>query len=170
MIYIDFDGVILDTEKLLFEEWRKKENHHKLSEREKIKYIQNSNWEHIINNSEIINDSIYYLSQMDPENSFILTKVCSYGNEGKAKTEWIRKNGIKQKVYLVPYFLKKRDIVDATNNILIDDCLKNLDEWAKNNGNPIFFDIDNDNYDSWHQENTKKYEKVLNLSRFTNNR
>lgn len=39
MIYIDFDGVILDTEKILFEEWRKNPNRGNLPEIEKIKYI-----------------------------------------------------------------------------------------------------------------------------------
>ena len=38
MVYIDFDGVILDTEGLLFEEWRKNPNRHFLPESEKIKY------------------------------------------------------------------------------------------------------------------------------------
>ena len=43
-LYIDFDGVILDTEDLLFEDWRKIPNHKNLSEEEKIKYIQNIDW------------------------------------------------------------------------------------------------------------------------------
>lgn len=167
MLYIDFDGVILDTEDLLFEEWRKMPNHHLLSEEEKIKYIQNSNWKEILNNSAIINDSVYYLKQMDPTKSFILTKIHSLSNEGKSKVDWIRKNGIKQTVIVVPYRLKKTDIVDAYNNILIDDCLRNLDDWTNNNGEAIFFDINNDNYDSWNKPNVKGYQKVLSLSKFT---
>ena len=51
MLCIDFDGVILDTELLLFEEWRKNPNRHSLPEIEKIKYIQNSDWKHIIYDS-----------------------------------------------------------------------------------------------------------------------
>ena len=47
MVYIDFDGVILDTEELLFEEWRKKTNHKLLSEEVKIEYIKRCNWEHL---------------------------------------------------------------------------------------------------------------------------
>ena len=166
MIYIDFDGVILDTEKLLFEEWRKNPNRNSLPEIEKIKYIQNSNWNYILNNSSIINDSIYYLNSINPNNSAILTKIHSI-NEGKEKIEWIKKNNVKQNIILVPYNSKKSDIVSATNNILIDDCLKNLDEWSDNNGKPILFDINNDNYDSWNQPNTKGYQKVLSLSMFT---
>lgn len=166
MLYIDFDGVILDTAKILFEEWKKNPNRHSLPEAEKIKYIQKANWPFILNNSEIINDSIYYLKQMDPNKSSILTKIHSQNNEGISKIEWIRKQGIKQNIILVPHKYKKTDIVIANNNILIDDYLNNLDDWIENKGIPILFDINNDNYDSWHQPNTKGYPKILNLSKY----
>lgn len=165
MIYIDFDGVILDTDGLLFEEWRKNPNRHLLSEEDKIKYIQRSDWYYIINNSVIINDSIYYLKQMDFNNSTILTKIHSSSNEGVAKVRWLRENGVKQSIILVPYMLKKTDMVDACGNILIDDCLRNLDDWTNNNGIPLFFDMDDDGYDSWQQPNVKRYKKVLDLSK-----
>lgn len=166
MLYIDFDGVILDTEGLLFEEWRKNPNRHSLSEFDKIKYIQNSDWNYIINNSEIINDSIYYLKQMDPNESAILTKIHSLSNEGVSKVRWLREQGVKQSIILVPYMVKKTDIVDASGNILVDDCLKNLDDWVNCNGTPMFFDINDDGYDSWNKPNVKKYQRVLNLSNF----
>ena len=167
MIYIDFDGVILDTEKLLFEEWRKNPNRHLLPESEKIKYIKNANWEYIIWNSEIINDSIYYLKHIDPSQSTILTKISSLENEGLSKIKWLRAKKVRQPIILTPSIAKKTDMVDPKNNILIDDCLTNLDEWKENLGIPIFFDIDNDNYDSYHIQNNKKYPKILSLSKFT---
>ena len=166
MVYIDFDGVILDTEGLLFEEWRKLPNHHLLSEEEKIKYIQKVDWSHVLKHSLPINDSLYYLGEMDPNQSFILTKIHSLENEGVAKIRWIREMGIKQSVILVPYLLKKTDMVDAKDNILIDDCLNNLDDWIENDGYPILFDMNDDNYDSWNQLNRKNYPKVFSLSKF----
>ena len=166
MLYIDFDGVILDTEKLLFEQWRKNPNRHLLSIGEKIKYIQQANWNYILNNSPIINDSIYYLKCMDPKDSFVLTKIHSENNEGYEKISWLRKMGVKQGIYLVPHRIKKSDIVDANGNTLIDDSLKNLKEWQNAGGNPIFFDIDDDNYDTFNIFNTEEYEKVHSLSRF----
>lgn len=165
MLYIDFDGVILNTEILLFEEWKKIPNRHSLSEAEKIKYIQNSDWDYIVNNSEVINDSIYYLKEMDPSMTAILTKIHSE-KEGAAKLRWAEINGILQKVILVPYNLKKTDVVNASGNILVDDCLKNLYEWEDNHGTPILFDIDDDNIDSWHEPNIKGYEKVKSLSKY----
>ena len=164
MLYIDFDGVILDTATLLFEEWRKNPERDKLPEREKIRYIQNSDWNYIIYHSKIINNSIECLKEMNPKQSFILTKINSVENEGYAKIKWLRENGIKQGIILVPYHLKKTDLVDAKGNVLVDDCLKNLEEWEEEGGKPIFFDMDNDNIDSWERPNDKGYQKILTLS------
>lgn len=164
MVYIDFDGVILDTEKLLFEEWRKMPNHSLLSEEKKIQYIQVADWKHILDDSEIIRDSLYYLKEMDPKKSTILTKIHSLTNEGMAKVHWIRKNNIEQPIVLVPYTVSKSNMVPASGNILIDDCLKNLNEWSSCGGIPILFDINNDDYDSWGMPNVKGYQKVKDLS------
>ena len=165
MIYIDFDGVILDTQEILFHDWIKIPNHKNLPETEKIKYIQNRDWDYILNNSNIINDSVYHLKNMDYNKTAILTKIHSIGNEGYSKVKWIRDNNIKQNIILVPYPCKKSDVVVAKDNILIDDCLKNLTDWINCDGTGIFFDIDNDNYDSWNQPNNKGYQKVLSLSK-----
>ena len=166
MLYIDFDGVILDTEELLFEEWRKNPNRYLLPESEKIRYVHDANWNFIINNSKVINDSLYYLKQMDPSKSFILTKIHSEGNEGTEKIKWLRKNDIKQGIYLVPHKIKKTEIVDASGNALIDDSLKNLQDWQLAGGNSFFFDIDNDNIDSWGQFNKEGYKRVRSLEKF----
>lgn len=163
MTYIDFDGVILDTDELLFEEWRKLPNRDLLPEREKIKYIQKANWEYILYNSDIINDSIYYLKQMNPKTTFILTKVHSLTNEASAKIKWLREQGVQQNALIVPYDLNKNLVGIAKGNILVDDCIKNLRDWEKNGGYPILFDIDDDGYDSWNKPNINGYQKVMSL-------
>ena len=61
MIYIDFDGVILDTEDVMFEEWHKKPNIHLLTEEDKIRYLQELDWDYLISISEPINNSIEFL-------------------------------------------------------------------------------------------------------------
>ena len=168
MIYIDFDGVILDTDPLLFEEWRKQPNHLTLPESLKIEYMKKQDWNYIINNSNILNDSIYYLKQMDPKTSAILTTIHSYENEGIAKLNYLRNKNIKQQIILVPYTKKKTDCVNANNNILIDDSLFNLDHWSNNNGKSIFFDYDDDNIDSRQRENVKNYKRIRSLSNYKN--
>ena len=165
MLYIDFDGVILDTAPLLFDDWINNPHRHLLTEEDKIRYIQSSNWHYIINNSLVINDAIYYLNNISPIKSSILTKIHSQ-QEGIEKVIWLREKGIKQSIILVPYRLKKVDMVSAKDNILVDDCLQKLREWQQCGGEPILFDIDDDGYDSWQQPNKENYPKVLNLSKF----
>ena len=164
MRYIDFDGVILDTEDLLFEEWRKNPDRHLLPPMAKIKYIHDADWKFILENSPEINDSFYILKQLDPNKSAILTKVHSLENEGHEKIKFIRSKGIQQPVFLVPYTLKKSEVVDAYDNILIDDGLRNLDEWVEAGGYPMFFDKENNNIDTWGQYNKNGYQRVKKIN------
>ena len=163
MLYIDFDGVILDTEELLFKEWRKIENHKELPESEKIKYMKQQDWKYILNNSPVINDAVYYLNHMNPLKSVILTKVHSLENEGAEKIKWKKEQGIKQTMILVPHNVKKCDVVDAEDNYLIDDALFNLDDWLELGGIPIFFDKDDDGYDTWKKPNIHGYQKIKRI-------
>ena len=163
MRYIDFDGVIMESEKLLFEEWIKRPNWKELPEEEKVKYIINQNWKYILENSSDINDSLYILKHMDPNENMVLTRVHSLDNEGKEKILFLRNKGIKVPVILAPYPLKKNEIVCAKNNILVDDSLKNLEEWEKDGGYPLFFDKKENNIDSWDMYNEKGYQRVLRI-------
>ena len=61
MIYIDFDGVILDTEDVLFHEWRQNPDHKLLPISDKIKYIQDIDWDYVLYNSLVIDNSIDYI-------------------------------------------------------------------------------------------------------------
>lgn len=86
MIYVDFDGVIFESESLLFEGYRKLKVK---SESIKLKYIQNIDWNNILDNSEIINDAIEILKRTR-EDVAILTKIHSMENEGTAKIRKLR--------------------------------------------------------------------------------
>ena len=163
MTYIDFDGTILDTEESLFYELRRIPDYKNLSEETKIKYIQSQDWNYIIKVSPVINDAIYYLKHMDPAKSAILTRVHSLSNEGAAKINWKKENNIKQSMIIVPYNVRKIDVVDARGNYLLDDGLWNLDEWNSVGGIPLFMDPDEDGYDPWGKPNINNYPKVKSL-------
>ena len=53
-IYIDFDGVILDTDTTI-------DNIIKDINVDKKEYIRTCNWENLLNNTDVINNSIKYL-------------------------------------------------------------------------------------------------------------
>lgn len=160
--FIDFDGVILDTSPLLFKTWR--ENIREgLTEDDKIAYVKTQDWPYILHNSPVINDSLYYLRHLDKETTSILTVVHSLENEGVAKVKFLRENNIDLPIILVPYLVDKANIVDAKNNILIDDRIYNLNIWSALGGHAIFFNKNNLDYDEWHQENVN-YPKVRTLN------
>ena len=83
--------------------------------------------------------------------------------EGEEKIRFLREHGVKLEVILAPYKLKKCEVVDAKNNILIDDSLRNLYEWEQSGGYSMFFDRDENNIDSWNQYNERGYQRVLRI-------
>lgn len=157
-IYVDFDGVIFDSETPLFEGYHKLEVQ---SEKIKLEYIQNIDWNNILDNCKIINDGIEILKRARDDIA-ILTKIHSMENEGTAKIKKLRNLGITSSIYLAPYTLKKTDIVNPRGNILIDDTVHNLNDWSIKGGISIFFNKDGNDIDGWHQEN-KIYRKIKRL-------
>ncbi len=163
MIYVDFDGVILDTEDIAFKELRKNIDKTNLTENMVINYLKNLDWQMVLTEASEINDAISILKNADINRYTILTKIHSLENEGVEKIKYLRKRGIQQNIILVPYNVKKSEIVNPNGNILIDDCLKNLDEWKYAGGYPIFFDRKNNNIDSWNVYNVAQYARVQKI-------
>lgn len=161
-IYIDFDGVILNTTPHIFDEWLDNNDDINIKELEKIEYIKGRNWHKILREASVIDDAISVLKDMDIKNTAILTKVHSLENEGTEKIRFLRENGVKLDVILVPYPLKKTDVVEASGNILIDDTVHNLDDWNKCGGECIFFNQNDFDVDEWHSLNLK-YPKIKTL-------
>lgn len=161
MRFIDFDGVILDTEDVLFYEWRNKIKAQNIMS--KIEYIQKKNWMEILKNSPEINDAFYYLKEMDPTKNSILTKVHSLENEAGAKIKFLNEKNIKIPIIVVPYTVSKSEVVNPENAILIDDSLANLTDWKEKGGIPKFFDKKGNNIDSWDEENIYGYDRIQTI-------
>lgn len=160
--YIDCDGVILDTESYIIEQGLIPQNYSKLSLNKQIEYRVLMDWKKILMNARIINDSINILKEMDPRESAILTKTHSLNNEGLLKIKFFRELGLKQEIILVPYHARKNEVVIAKGNVLIDDCIVNLDEWELDEGIPLFFSETDSDYDGWNKLNTK-HQKIKSL-------
>lgn len=152
-IYIDFDGVILDTDKTIDAQCKKLNSNKK-------EYINNCDWEKLLNNSDVINDSLKYLKESNL-NIALLSKISTL-NEGIAKVNFLRKHNISMNIHLVPNVLFKNDIVNALGNILIDDKIYNLDKWSEAGGIGIFFNKDNKNIDIYGKINTQ-YKTINSL-------
>ena len=157
--YVDFDGVIKDTYMPLFEDYfAKQKNGEYIDDTE---HVIKKDWIYVLAKSPIINDAIKILNELD--DTSILTRIHSLENEGVAKIKDLRNLGVKCNIILVPYTVKKTDVVSASGNILVDDAVFNLDEWLEAGGIPIFFDNYGTNIDGWGVEN-KKYVRTRSLN------
>ena len=134
--YIDCDGVILDTENGLFDEYGLLLiDNPNLSMSE---YLQNLDWESWIEQARVLNDAINILKNYDPRDTEILTRVSSL-NEAIVKIKYFRSKGVKNNIIIVPEDIDKSQVVFPFENILVDDNPYNLRDWEKNFGIPYYF-------------------------------
>lgn len=134
-IFIDFDGVIFDTEKRVVERKNQKPD---MSWNE---FFEELDWFQLLEESKVINNAIDYIlkGQTRSEQLFILTKIHTLV-EMEAKTKLLRNKKIEVPILFVPPHVKKSQIYLPNNGeILIDDSIKNLIDWEQNGGNSIYF-------------------------------
>ena len=137
-LYLDFDGVILDTINVTF---RKLEELNITEEEDIQAFYRAVDWKKLLKETSQINNSLDNIQKIIDSNLYdveILTHVNSV-LEGELKTEYI--NGIFKNIKVNPVFkhIEKCDSVDPMNAILIDDYLPNLDGWHENGGIAIKF-------------------------------
>lgn len=153
-IYIDFDGVILDTWEIIFNKYQKRYNTNKINEKNIKKLMLELGWESILKDSREINNSLEKIKQLNKnQNVCVLSKVNSKEEE-QAKRKYLLGKGINAMCF-VPYISSKTQFVEAKGNILIDDDLKNLNDWQNHGGIPIFFNEKLGYYDSYGKKNDK---------------
>ena len=131
-IFIDFDGVILDTEMRL--EFMK-------GERTWEEFSPTVDWTKLIKEAEEIESSIENLKQIEKtyKHVFVLSKVHTI-HEMKEKLGFLRNNNINIPVHFVPYSSNKSDVVIPKNNYyLIDDQEVNVVDWNQKGGVGIHF-------------------------------
>lgn len=157
-IYVDFDGVILDTDYILDIEYSK------VKDVKRNDFVKNYDWEKLVNNATIINNSLYNLKNSKYD-TYILSKISSM-NEAIAKVRYLRDSDVFTNIHFVPTQISKSDVVSARGNILIDDKIYNLEQWEEKGGIPIFFNKNNNDYDVRGKKNIK-YKKIFNLDILT---
>ncbi len=154
-IFIDFDGVIFDTEKRVLERKKQKPN---ISWDE---FFEKLNWFQLLEESKIINNAIDYIleGQTKSKQIAILTKIHTLV-EMEAKVKSLRSRKIEVPILFVPPHIKKSQIYLPNNGeILIDDSIKNLIDWEQNGGKSIYF---NENLNSSEQfETIKSLSKII---------
>ena len=137
-LYIDFDGVILDTIKITYQMI---EDKNLQTQEEIINFFKSINWKELLKISPIINDSINCIKKIIESEKFdvtILTHVNS-DHEKEEKIKFIKKEIPNIKIIACPKRINKCDFVNPINAILIDDYIGNLEKWQAKGGISIKF-------------------------------
>ena len=151
--FIDFDGVILDSEERMLQ--RKYDlglHNHKNNNEFDIFFeyttLHPEEWDYIIKDAKPINNSVEIIKELEILNRkiAILTKIHTL-QEMKVKMEVLREQlKIFCPVIFVPPGVKKHQVVIPNHQLLIDDSNKNINRWIENGGKGLIFDstIDSD--------------------------
>ena len=142
-LYIDFDGVIVDTIRVTYDMLDRlgidRSDFEKMSE-----FYYNLNWKQLLSLTPIINDSFNCIQKISNSNKFniaVLTHVNSL-DEAIAKVNYIRKYVKNVTIIPVPREISKTKMIDAKDSILVDDYSGNLKEWEEAGGIGIQFSTD----------------------------
>ncbi len=142
-LYIDFDGVIMDTITSSREMMLKKGIDYKDSNKaeEITSFYANLDWAKFLNETKELNDAFLCIDKIMKSNKFnasILTH-CNSLNEIISKVKFIRKFNKDITVIPVPRKISKTNMVNTKEAILIDDYSGNLREWAEAGGIGVRF-------------------------------
>ena len=144
-LYLDCDGVILDTIPAIDKALQKVGYTYKgQSKNEPFMkdFLKNKfNWEEEIELIPILDDSVNKIKKLDKEDIFnikILTHVIS-DKEAKAKEKLFAELLPNIEVITVPKEIKKTEMVEVKNGILVDDFLPNVVDFNSEGGIGIKF-------------------------------
>lgn len=139
-LYIDFDGVILNTIPPLYEALE--ENGIDPDNFKEVQaFFGKYDFKKILKDENIINDSINALRELNNCGLFnvsILTHINSL-QEGIDKTKYIRRHLRDITMILVPKSISKTQMVHTKDAILVDDFPGNLVEWESLGGIGVKF-------------------------------
>ena len=156
-VFLDFDGVILDTDSAIDLEFD--------GNGSRGDFIKNYDWFKLMRDDLIINRAFDYIKNSKYSVN-LLSKFCSIC-ECQAKIKYLRKNEVNIDINLVPTLINKCDVVSAFGNVLIDDKVSNLDSWSERGGISIFFNKDSKDTDIHGVRNTL-YPMISDLSCLVN--
>ena len=135
-LYIDFDGVILDTITPVYNLAKKLNLDVKTQTKEIGLLFSKIDWETLIEESEELSNSINSIKKLKYSKMFnisILTHINSL-KEAKAKIEFINNLFDDLTIIPVPKSCSKTMMTQTKDAILVDDYSGNLREWEKSGG------------------------------------
>ena len=139
-LYIDFDGVILNTIDITYQ--KLKEVGLSLTNSAQVrKFYEELDWRSLFQESNPIKDSISNIQKLIDSklyNVSVLSHVSSE-TEATAKKEFLQQYFTNLNVITVDSKYNKCDVVNCKNAVLVDDYMGNLVPWFNKGGIPIKF-------------------------------
>lgn len=139
-LYIDFDGVVMDTIPLLYTALEAS-GIDSSDEIQTRRFFSMYDFDMIINDENILNDSIECINKLIKSNMFeisFLTHINSL-DEGVSKINYLRSKFKNISIIIVPKEISKTMMVHSEDAILVDDYSGNLKEWEDNGGVSVRF-------------------------------
>ena len=139
-LYIDFDGVILNTIEVSYKRIREQYGENPTHE-DSAKFYRSINWNKFLNECTPINNGLENLQKLIDSKLFdvtVLTHVLSK-HEEEVKKAYLKKNVPDLKFIPVTKPNPKWSAIDCVNAILVDDYSENLKEWQEHGGIAIKF-------------------------------
>lgn len=140
-LYIDFDGVILDTLPPVYNLAKKLNLDYKTQHKEMSMLFSKLDWETLIDESPALNDSINGIKKLAASGKFnisILTHVNSL-KEAKAKIKFLDEITSDLTIIPVPKDVPKTMMTQTVGAILVDDFSGNLKLWREAGGISVKF-------------------------------
>ena len=140
-LYIDFDGVVMDTIPALYKLLEK----HGVSSKdeEQVRKIFSAyDFRQIIKDKYILNDSINCINRLIESRRFEISFLSHVNSldEGTVKIKYLRKYFKGDiNIIIVPKGISKTTIVHSEGAILVDDYSGNLREWQETGGISVRF-------------------------------
>ena len=131
VIYVDFDGVLVDTPKYIKKEIEINGNI--------TSTFINIKWDDILLKCNELSNNIDYIKKIYKNNNIIILTHVYSEYEKVEKKKFIKQKIGNINVIAVPYNIKKCEFVSAKDNILIDDYDANINYWKGNGGIGLLF-------------------------------
>lgn len=140
-LYIDFDGVILDTLTPIYKLAKDLNLDYKTQTKEVGKLFSKIDWEELIEESIDLNDSVDAIKKLSKSGKFnisILTHVNSL-KEAKTKIKFLQGIISDLTIIIVPSGVPKTNMTQTKDAILVDDFSGNLKTWEEEGGIGVKF-------------------------------
>ena len=181
-LYIDCDGVILDTITIIYGMLETQKSGAEITNEEYDHFFCSIDWKKLLQKAHPINNSLEMIKKIQATNRFKKIEILTHINsipEGLAKKEFFKRELPGISVRTIGKHVPKDEVVDPTNSILVDDFIINIVKWSDKGGIGLKFSDKNlHQKHAYHSQDDKEYkffrifslEEILDVCNYKDNK